>query len=170
MNKILRDHLRRYPRMQAADLYKLLCQAALGSEHAVRDVQAARIWLERELLEMGEGPDEPLLDPVSPDGQMARIHLRPYIRAGKEPEALLTAFIRTAQKWRGSVKTLRAYGKAAAQLAEMENWRIGRIEIETFFAKMEENKFPAVHHSDMYADLYRPAYRVVARRLLEEKV
>jgi hypothetical protein len=168
MDEILLDHLRRYPLMQVEDLYKLLHQAALGSEHAVCDEQEARRWLERELGEMGNGPDELLLDPISPDGKIVRVHLRPYIRAGKEPEVLLTAFIRTAHKWRGSGKTLRAYGKAAAQLAEAESWSIGRDVIETFFAKMEEKNFPAVHHSDIYTDLYRPAYRVVARSFLEE--
>ena len=77
MNKILQDHLARYPKMQARDVYKLLHQAAMGSEHAVTDIASARAWLERELAEIGPGPAEPLVDPISPDGQIARIHLRP---------------------------------------------------------------------------------------------
>jgi hypothetical protein len=154
--------------MQVADLYKLLQQAALGCEHAVRDEQAARDWLERELTEMGDGPNDPLMDPLSPDGQILRVHLRPYLQAGKDPEMLLRAFIQTANEWRGSPDKLKEYGAAAARLVQAGTGSIQPEEIEAFFAKMEEQDFPAVHHSDIYERLYRPAYRVVARRFLEE--
>lgn len=166
---MIKAHLLRYPQMQIADLYKLLHQAALGSEHAVRDEQAARDWLERELLQMGEGPDDSLMDPLSPDGQILRVHLRPYLRAGKNPETLLRAFIQTANEWRGSPKKLKEYGAAAARLAQAGTGSIRREEIDAFFAKMEEQDFPAVHHSKDYQRLYRPAYRVVARKFLEDK-
>jgi hypothetical protein len=167
LHQILTDHLTRYPAMQVQDLYKLLQQAALGSEHAIRNKEAAWKWLEREMAEMGAGPDDPLFDPLSPDGEIARIHLRPYLRAGKEPQTLLAAFLRTANEWRGSVETLRVYGQAAAHLAETETWQIRRLEIENFFAKMEEEFFPAVHHSSIYVEHYHPAYRVVNRNFLE---
>lgn len=169
MDKILQDHLRRYPEMQTADLYKLLHQAALGSEHAVRDEQAARDGLEHELVEMGDGPDDPLVDPISPDGQILRVHLRPYYRAGKKSELLLQAFIQTANEWRGSPEKLKEDGAAAARLAVTGAGAIRQEEIEAYFANMEEQDFPAVHHSKVYERLYRPAYRVVARRFLEEK-
>lgn len=166
--QILTSHLLRYPQMQMADLYKLLHQAALGSEHAVRDEQAVRDWLEHELAEMGDGPDDPLMDPLPPDGQILRVHLRPYLRAGKNPETLLRAFIQTANEWRGSPEKLKEVGAAAARLAQAGTGSIRQEEIEAFFAKMEEQDFPAVHHSEIYERLYRPAYRVVAKRFLEE--
>jgi len=169
MDKILQDHLLRYPQMQILDLYKLLHQAALGSEHAVRDEQAARDWLERELAEIGDGPDDPLMDPLSPDGQILRVHLRPYLRAGKDPEKLLAAFIQTANNWRGSLDMLKEYGAVAARLALSGTGEIRWEEIEAFFAKMEEQHFPPKHHSEVYKRLYRPAYRVVAKQFLEEK-
>lgn len=167
--QILTSHITRYASIQVQDVYKLLHQAALGSEHAVRDEQVARDCLERELAEMGAGPDDPLMDPLSPDGQILRVHLRPYLRAGKDPETLLQAFIRTANEWHASPERLKEYGAAAARLAQAGKGPIRREEIEAFFAKMEEQDFPAVHHSEVYERLYRPAYRVVARQFLEEK-
>ncbi|HEX7541440.1 MAG TPA: hypothetical protein VF352_04850 [Anaerolineales bacterium] len=167
--QILTSHLTHTPAMQVQDVYKLLHQAALGSEHAVRDEQAARDWLEGEMAEMGEGPDDPLMDPLSPDGHIVRVHLRPYLQAGKDPETLLQAFIRTANEWHASPERLKEYGAAAARLAQAGKGLILREEIEAFFAKMEERDFPAVHHSEVYERLYRPAYRVVARQFLEEK-
>ena len=166
---ILYENAARYPQMQIVDLYKLLYQAALGSEHAVRDEQAVCDWLERELAEMGAGPDDPLFDPLSPDGQILRLHLRPYLRAGKNPDTLLQAFIRTANEWHGSPEKLKQYGATAAQVAQAGIGSIRREEIEAYFAKMEVQGFPAMHHSAVYKRLYRPAYRLVARQFLEEK-
>lgn len=42
------EHCSRYPGLQVEDLYKLVHQAALGSEHAVKDIEVARQWLMRE--------------------------------------------------------------------------------------------------------------------------
>jgi hypothetical protein len=166
--QILSLHVTFTPLMQVQDVYKLLHQAAMGSEHAVGDEQAARDGLVHELSKMGAGPADPLLDPLSPDGQILRVHLRPYLQAGMNPETLLQAFIQTANEWRGSPEKLKEYGAAAARLlaqAGTGSFRLG--EIEAFFAKMEAQGFPAVHHSGEYERLYRPAYRVVARQFLE---
>ena len=62
--------------MALADIYKLLHQAALGPGHAVRDPATASAALASEMPGLGEGPADPLVDPISPDGRLARIHLR----------------------------------------------------------------------------------------------
>jgi hypothetical protein len=167
LEQILTNHFTRAPFMQAQDLYKLLHQATLGSQHAINDEKVARSWLERELVEMGVGPEDPLLDPLPPDGSIVRVHLRPYLQAGKNPETLLQAFIRTANDWRGSSEKLIQVGAAAARLAHTERWSIQPEEIEAFFEEMESQDFPAVHHSEIYQQYYHPAYRVVAMQFLE---
>jgi hypothetical protein len=167
LSRILTDHLTRYPVMQVEDVYKLLHQAALGSEHAVLEEMTARKWLEDELVGMGQGPEEPLIDPISPDGQIARIHLRSCLRTGMDTQLILTAFLRTAKEWHGSPETLHAYGQEAAQQVEMEKLGLRGVEIKAFFATMEAQDYPAVHHSSVYAEMYHPAYRVVQTRFLE---
>jgi hypothetical protein len=168
LSQLLVCHNARYPQMQMQDLYKLLHQAALGSEHAVHDEQAARDWLERELAEMGAGSDDPLLDPITVDGQILRVHLRPYLKAGKNPEILLQAFIQTANEWRGTLDTLKEHAAAVLELAHSESFQFSSLKFMDFFAKMESQDFPACHHSEIYKRLYRPAYRVVNRQYLEE--
>ncbi len=177
LSQILTNHLTRTPAMQVQDLYKLVHMAAMGSGHAVRDEQAARDWLERELAEMGDGPDDPLFDPLSPDGRILRVHLRPYLLAGKNPDTLLRAFIRTANEWRRSppragtgttMEKLKEYGVAAMRLADEGLLPFSGAAMLSFFTAMEAQGFPAVHHSEIYVRLYRPAYRVVARQFLEE--
>lgn len=168
LDQILTNHLARTPAMQVQDLYKLLHLAALGSDHAIHDEKMARGWLDRELDEMGAGPDDPLLDPLSPDGQILRVHLRPYLQEGKDIAALLRAFILTANDWRGSTEKLKEYGATTCRMADSGLLPFLGEEIRSFFAAMEAQGFPAVHHSDVYEQHYHPAYRVVARQFLEE--
>jgi len=167
LSRILASHCSRYPSMQVRDVYKLLLQAALGCEHAVRDEASAQEWLERELREMGDGPDEPLFDPVSPDGEIVRVHLRPYFRAGKDPQKLLQAFVKTSRIFPGSHATFQAYWREAVAMCKEGKLPFEKQAVETFFGEMKTQGFPAAHHSDDYIRLYRPAYRVVARKLLE---
>ena len=153
---ILRSHLRRYPEMQIQDIYKLLHQAALGSEHAVSDFESAQNWLIRELAEMGAGPAETLIDPISPDEKIVRIHLRPFASARHAPELLLEAFVRTANEYRGDVHLFEEYWRAASRMSIFNP-----EEMDKFMQSMKAKNYPAVHHSSVYEKLYRPAYRVV---------
>ena len=83
---IILSQLSRYPLSQIEDLYKLTYQAALGSEHAVEDHKAARVRMFRELEEMVNISTDPLFDEISPDGQIVRIHLKPFIDSEGEPQ------------------------------------------------------------------------------------
>lgn len=167
MHNILKKRQIRYPAWQLQDLYKLLVQAALGSEHAVSDLQSARRWLERELGEMGDGPKEPIYDPIAPDGSIIHIHLRPYIAAGRDTQSLLEAFIATANTYHGSREQLASWCSLAIEMCRNGELSFDAQEAQAFFAEMGENGYPAVHHSPVYQRLYRPAYRVVLRALIE---
>jgi hypothetical protein len=165
--RILVNQVNRYPRLEPRDLYKLAHQAALGSEHALTDVAGVRRWLERELDDMGGGPSDPLLDPISADGEIVRLHLRPFVAQGGDLAALLNAFVRTAQEFHGSVETLRRYLRYAVKFDLGGDLPFTVDEMVHFFAHMETLGFPAAHHSEQYEQAYRPAYRVVHRAYLQ---
>ncbi len=156
---ILREHFARYPSMQIQDVYKLIHQGVLGSEHAISSPESARQWLERELVEMGEGPKESVMDPISEDGQIVRVHLRPFVAQRGSPETLLEAFIRTANEYRGEAQTLKDNWKVAVKTGKYPV-----VEMDDFIQSVEAQGYPAVHHSPEYERLYRPAYRVVCRK------
>lgn len=153
---ILQSHLSRYPAMQIQDLYKLLHQASLGSEHAISNPESARRWLAQELAEMEEGILEPLIDPISPDRKIVRVHLRPLVSYGYDSDLLLDAFVRTANNYRGDTQLLEQYWQDAVGMAGFSI-----RETNEFFSALKEKNFPAVHHSAEYKKLYHPAYRVV---------
>jgi hypothetical protein len=95
------------------------------------------------------------------------VHLRPYLRNGGEPEALLRAFIRTANEARGDSATLEYYWSIAEAMCLEEKLPFPRGDMEAFFAARRGQGFPAVHHSDVYGQFYRPAYRVILHELFQ---
>jgi len=158
---VLRSHMDRYPAMRIQDIYKLLHQSAMGSEHAIASVEDARQWMMQELANMGVGPDEPVIDPISDDGFIVRVHLRPYIRQGGDIEVLLNAFICTANEFRGDPQILKEHWKF---VVKVEHFPVDQL--DSFIKSMQTNNFPAVHHSQTYEQFYRPAYRVVLKELI----
>ena len=170
---ILLNHAARYPAWQSRDVYKLAHQAALGSEHAVIDRERACGWLEEELAGLSGleqiPTDEPLIDPISADGSIVRVHLRPLVRLGLPAEPLLEAFLRTADRVpRRNWNTLEEYLTAAGVLAENGQLVIDGVPLAALVEEMRLGDFPAVHHSEVYARAYHPAYRVVALSSLPE--
>jgi hypothetical protein len=170
MRDILIDHARRYPRWALEDLYKLVHQGAMGSEHAVIGEADAREWLTRELADLRSGPDEPLLDPISADGSIVRVHLRPFARLGLDSEVLLAAFLRTGEEFRGSAERIEEIFSEAASLAREGPLAFGVADVRSLVARMKAVGFPAVHHSAVFEAAYHPAYRVVARAFLPREL
>ena len=166
IGQLLRSHLQRYPRMQLADIYKLLHQAALGAGHAANSAQDAHARLHAELATLGGGPDEPLLDRIAPDGRLARVHLRPYLAAGQDPAALAEAFARSAQACPPAGDKLSRFCGCLGDLADASGIPFTRAQVAEYFDALAAQGYPAVRHSQSFRDAYRPAYRVVAIELL----
>jgi hypothetical protein len=164
--RMLTTQVLRYPQLEIQDLYKLISQASLGSEHAVGDLEGARRWLMRELHELARGPEEPIVDPISPDGRIVRVNLRPYLANSEDLAALLEAFVRTGREYRGTGATLQCYWHYAEHMATVGLLAFAPEALQRFFTKMQAEGFPAVHHSPTYTSAYRPAYRVVLYKFL----
>ncbi|MGD2156846.1 MAG: NUDIX domain-containing protein [Anaerolineales bacterium] len=164
--EIVRTHLSRYPQAQIEDLYKLSHQAALGSEHAVEDEGAARAWLKRELDQIEGNSTEALIDEISGDGGIVRVHLRPYKDMGSSPESLLRAFIATANHFNGSQEELRVNWDIIERLAQNGEIHLPYEGLRAFMEKMQSSGYPAVHHSDIYQLAYKPSYRVISRQTI----
>lgn len=167
LRRILADQIARYPQMEIQDLYKLLFHAAMGSEHAISNLDAVRNWLTRELENLPEGPNEPTIDEISPDGDIVRVNLRPFIQSGGDPISLLDAFVRTANEHHGTTENLYLYWSFAERMAEDGDLPFERTEMRDFFKRVEQDGFPAVHHSTRYEEAYHPAYRVIKQDYVE---
>jgi hypothetical protein len=177
VSSLLKQHLQRYPRMELADIYKLLHQAATGAAHAATKsstgaahaasaIATARQALADEVREIAAGPAEPIIDLISPDGQLARVHLRAYVAAGHDIEALAQAFVATAQQRPPERDKLERFCGCLGDFAATGELAFDPERVRAYFAQIVAAGYPAVHHSDVYRSAYRPAYRVVQIDLL----
>jgi hypothetical protein len=149
---ILSNHQTRYSAMQAEDVYKLMHQSACGNAHAVTNPQAARDWLEQEVLNLRDPYPEPAIDPISPDGSLARIHLATYLADGGNLDTLLDAFLHTSREYHADFSKLERYLEAAQSIVPG---------LTALIPTLKPQNFPPVHHSTAYHVAYKPAYRVV---------
>jgi hypothetical protein len=166
------DHVRRHPDAQVADLYKFAHHAAFGPGHAISNPEQARHRLEAEFASVSQSafakPSEPLLEPLLPDGSLVRVHLRPWVEAGLDPELLLSAFVHTANTHRGSSEILKDYWRCFEQLTDARVLHLRPDALAAFLDERESEGWPPYHHSDTFEASYAPAYRVVSRSYLPE--
>ncbi len=99
---VFQQHFERYPLMQLEDFYKLMHQAHFGPGHMVSNATAALVGLLNEAKDLGDGPAEPMFDPITPNGSVVRVHLRPYLAYGGSLEQLADSHVRTANGFKGS--------------------------------------------------------------------
>jgi hypothetical protein len=160
--ELIQNHLCCYPAMTVRDIYKLLYQGVLGPEHIMPSADIFTARLKDELAGLQPDPSELLLEPIRPDGALQRISLRAWLANGQELSWLVQACLETGQ---------RAWG-TKAELGCIWRWFLDQVEegqfpsIEIREAKaldnwLQEDDFPAAHHSTAYVTAYRPAYRLV---------
>lgn len=166
--EVIAAHAARYPLMTFEDTYKLLHQGVFGSEHAAPDLASTRAWLTDEIAALAPRPGtlEETVESIAPGGEVARVHLRPYLAAGGDVEALLVAFLATAGAVRGG--GVDGFRCAAAVAPQVDAARWPASTWGVFVEDMVRQGLPALHHSTSFTASYAPAYRVVAGALAEE--
>lgn len=160
--EIICAHARRYPCWQIVDIYKLAYQAVFGAEHALRDVRAARAYLEDEWAHLPTGLIQaPLFEPLRPDGRLGRLHLRSYKAQGGDLTELFRRWMLTAERVHGTVDALREVWREVECVARSGELPFAMSELDAFWNAQAAQGFPPVHHSSAYRSAYAPAYRVV---------
>ena len=151
------------PDLRIEDAYKWLVHATRGGEHAIENEFAVRKWLEMEWATLGPPlENEPLWIPLTPDGRIGRLNLRPYRARGGSPDALHAAFLAGAQSFDASPSRFRAAWKDLGRaLAQQPVGHLTFPEWQRFNQEMRAQDFPACHHSPAYESVRHPAYRVL---------
>ena len=165
LGRFLQVELKRHPRSEIQDIYKLLYQGEFGSGHFIHSREGAVSQLREEIRDMPSLIGEPLHEPCSPDGRMIRVNLRPFVALNLQPDKLTDALVESANAVNGDTT---AFLNRWAQVGELISDKVLPFELDeylAFTADLQEQKFPAVHHSTGYADAYRPAYRVIRKDL-----
>jgi len=161
-------HLDGHPLARGDDLYKFLHQAVYGPGHAIPNRQAAATYLDRELEDLGpplEG--EASCEMLGGEPELVRVNLRPFVAAGGNPELLLDAFVVSANTGRGNAQRMQFVLRLASSWLKCASRPDLSQELEDLAAELADKGYPAVHHSEDYREIYRPAYRVVTADIAE---
>ena len=151
------------------DAYKLMYQGNLGIEHIMGDTAAARNYLEYEMsaVQESEFPDEPLIENISTDTSIVRINLRSFKRLGMNTEKLWRTMVASAESYpKVDEKFIHAW-KMLVSLCKTEALSFNYETVKLFDEQMKSNNYPSAHHSKVYMDTYKPAYRVVLLKEFE---
>ncbi|MGB9722741.1 MAG: hypothetical protein ACP5OO_03965 [Chloroflexia bacterium] len=169
LSSLIAGHLARHRAMAPCDVYKLLYQGVLGPEHLVASADFDD-RLRAEYAALPAEANEPLWEEVRPDGELGRINLRPFKARGGDLERLLAACRKTAGQIWGTVEELREVWARFVEQCQSGLWEEFPLpEVRALAAWLEEQGYPAVHHSPAYRAANRPAYRLLARAFWPER-
>ena len=160
-----------YPHSTLQDIYKSFFQDNFGPGHAVPDSAQAASWLRGELAKV-ERLDVQLYEPTGYNGNYYRVSLAAVVGGKVQPDALLSAFLRSVR---------------AVQPSEVDAWAREWEQIENVISKMElalpnydadaaaikemlSKGHYAVHHSRLYNEHYAPHYRIIAKDIFEREI
>ena len=163
---VLKQHMQRHPDMRAEDIYKMVHHAAMGNAHLFSDTAAARLWLLNEFDEIQGDTAEPLIEPVSPDGSIVRVNLRPYKARGGDIDRLFDSMVQSAGRIHQDAAALDRWLQEVLDESEFGTIPVDKTTLREFFDAMKAEGYPAKHHSETYETLYAPSYRVLMRELV----
>jgi hypothetical protein len=164
---LLQQHLSWYPLMEPRDIYKLLYQGVLGSEHMGGAPADYAQHLQMEFDRLIADPAARLLEPVRSDKRLLRFDLRAYKNLQTNLDQLLPVFLETMKQSWGTQAELQETWASFVGLCEsgrIKSFPMGTV--HSFNAWLEKLEFQAIHHSETYRWAYQPAYRLISAQFL----
>jgi len=163
---LIGEHLSRRPGMEPRDIYKLIYQSVRGPEHMITSPSAFTERLTAEWESLDLAGSDPLWEAIRPDRSLLRLNLRPYKSRGSDLEKLVTACLETACRiWGTQAELEQAWEGFTSACRDRSFSGVVLDQVEIFTSWLDANGYPAVHHSESYRSLYRPAYRLVAAEI-----
>lgn len=159
LEKVLREHAKRYPLMQPTDAVKLIYQNEFGGGHLIRDEEACLNYLRKEYETVEKNLTMPLYENIG--NGIVRVNL-----AAVKPEDLDQLgkdFIRSAAEHKGNLDSFLRKLEVLKKLTAEGVFSFSINDLDDYLAEYEKTGFPAVSHSSEYRESYKPAYRIVLR-------
>lgn len=161
---VLSDHAKRYPLMQPCDAVKLIYQNEFGGEHLITDEKGSLQRLREEFDRTPRDPAQPMLEEIG--NGIVRVML-----AGMDPDlysvdALNRAFLLSASYHKGSRPAFLEKLKVLRRMTVECRFGFTYGDLEAYLEQYAATGYPLLSHSKIYEQSYRPAYRVVERKML----
>lgn len=171
VKRCLREHVRRYPKLQVTDAVKLLYQSEFGGGHMIANPERSLRWIVEEWESQGQtGTEENErrsqkaadIEVVETIGNgMCRVYLS-ALNQGLYPETLNQMFVQTADRTVGTVEGFKQKLEALKECCRQGELPFTREELDAYLEDYQEKGCPPVSHSRQYRQYYHPAYRVAA--------
>ena len=159
LERILREHAKRYPLMQPTDAVKLIYQNEFGGGHLIRDEEACLNYLRREYADLEKDPTAPLYENIG--NGIIRVNLA-AVKA-EDLERLGRAFIDSAAKHKGTMDSFLNKLEVLRKLANEGVFNFDTNALNAYLSEYEAAGYPAVSHSPEYRQAYKPAYRIIRK-------
>ena len=159
LERILREHAKRYPLMQPCDAVKLIYQNEFGGGHLIRDEQACLNYLRREYADLEKDPTVPLYEDIG--NGIVRVNL--VAVKPEDLEQLGQDFIASAAKHKGTMDLFLNKLEVLRKLANEGVFNFDTNVLNAYLSEYEAAGYPAVSHSPEYRQAYKPAYRIIRK-------
>ena len=155
--KLLTEHFQKYPDLQITDIFKYIFQSSFGCEHMVSSLDFVTDYIRSE-SESCVYSDR-LTDQL--DGAYSRVHFS-YLKQGLGLSTLAKLFFLSAKSEPDGKNELLQKLKIAREMVSEGKLPFTVDEFDTAVKAWKAADYPAVHHSEVFREKYKPSYRVVA--------
>lgn len=159
LEQILREHAKRYPKMQPTDAVKLIYQNEFGGGHLIRDEETCLNNLRREYASVEKDGSVPLYEDIG--NGIIRVNL-----AAVKEEALAQLgreLIHSAVEHKGHLDSFLRKLDVLKKLTAEGVFVFGSRELNIYLTEYEDAGYPMVSHSTEYRETYKPAYRIIKK-------
>ena len=161
MNKntreLLFEHYKKFPCLQAEDVFKFLFQSVFGCEHLVSDKNTVLQYIEREYAQISDSA-EAFTEAL--DGNYSRVYLS-WLNEGLASETLAKLFCLSARTEPDGKALLSQKIEIARALVASGEIPLDKEEFEKKLSEWQGRGCPALHYSEVFRSTYKPSYRVV---------
>jgi hypothetical protein len=158
-----------YPEATLQDVYKSFYQERFGPGHMIPNVENARNYLMSEMEQASENTGA-YYEPTGSEGKYVRIYLNAVSDGKISTEQLLDAFVESANHVEPRTDKWADQWANVVKIIEEKQLQIKMSEELKQLLKECSEQDEAVHHSEAYSKAYRPHYRIVERRIFEQKL
>lgn len=155
--ELLISHYQTYPLLQLQDLFKFLYQSAFGCEHMITAPKTVIHYISEEYTAI----DHSLLPALEAlDGNYYRVPLT-CLNQGLQAQTLGRLFFLSARKEPEALSHLVQKLTVAAELIQEKRLPFSEKEFTDAVNEWAIQGYPALHHSAVFRESYKPAYRVI---------
>ncbi|MBN2413289.1 hypothetical protein JXQ31_16540 [candidate division KSB1 bacterium] len=170
LKNLIQFHIKNHQFLTEQDVYKLLYQGIMGPKHLLGNPKAAKRYLQQEWDSVLPVREEFLFEPVSTDGLVFRINIRPCKHITGNYHILWDALYQSAFRFEENHEFFITTWRNFYQLVLESKLPFSIKKIDELNGGAKKNNYPAMHHSKEYNTANKPAYRVVIKKELEKLI